>query len=79
MQNIQKYYFFRCYRCGEWYYTNKIIKTKKCWKCHHSFQFQKSTKFSKKCSINDAIEIIKELKKRRVNENLLKYVKLIKR
>ncbi len=62
MYNKHNYYFFRCYRCGEWYYTQRIIKTKKCWKCNHSFTFKNSTKFSKICTTKGAIVIIKELK-----------------
>jgi len=74
MRNIQNYYFFRCYHCGEWFYTNKIIKTKKCWKCNRSFQFNNSIKFTRSCSINNAIAIIKELKKRVEKETLTKYI-----
>ncbi|MFX0047897.1 MAG: DUF1922 domain-containing protein [Candidatus Hermodarchaeota archaeon] len=62
MQNIQKYYFFRCYHCGEWYYSNKMIKTKKCWKCNRYFQFKNSAKFSKTVSLQGAIKIIKNFK-----------------
>lgn len=62
MQNIQKYYFFRCYHCGEWFYSNKILKTKKCWKCNRSFQFKNSTKFSKRITLQGAVKIIKRLK-----------------
>ena len=75
MQNIQKYYFYRCYHCGEWYYVNKIIKTKKCWKCNRSFQFKNSAKFSKKCTLSQATKIIKHLKEKAENENLTKYQK----
>ncbi len=57
-----------------WHYTNRFIKTKKCVKCNRSFQFQKSTKFSKQCSIEDAISILKEFKKRMHNEDLSKYI-----
>lgn len=71
---MQKFYFFRCYYCGAWYYCNKIIKKKKCLKCIHTFQYHKSTKFTKKCSVSGAIAIIKELKKRRKDENLTKYI-----
>ena len=74
MVSLNNYYFFRCYHCGEWYYTNKVIKTKKCWKCNHSFQFPKATKFSKQCSMQGAIAILKELKKRINNEDLSKYI-----
>jgi len=70
----QKFYFFRCYHCGAWYYTNKIIKSKKCIKCNRSFTFQKSTKFSKVCTQSEAISIIKELKIKSHNENLTKYI-----
>ncbi|TFG08822.1 MAG: DUF1922 domain-containing protein [Promethearchaeota archaeon] len=70
----QKYFFFRCYHCGEWFYTKKIIKTKKCWKCNRTFLFRKSTKFSKKCSMRGAIAILKELKKRRKDEDLSEYM-----
>ncbi|MFX1337220.1 MAG: hypothetical protein ACFFDK_01280 [Promethearchaeota archaeon] len=76
MSSVKNYYFFRCYQCGEWYYSSKIIKTKKCWKCHHSFQFQKSTKFSKKCSMEVAIAILKELKTKKQNEDLSKYINM---
>ena len=68
------YYFFRCYHCGSWYYSKKALKNKKCLKCNQSFQFQKSTKFSKDCSQGEAIAIIKELKKRTHDENLSKYL-----
>ncbi|MFX0038632.1 MAG: DUF1922 domain-containing protein [Promethearchaeota archaeon] len=64
MVNGQKYFFFRCYNCGEWFYTNRIIKSKKCWKCNHSFLFKNSTKFSQICSIKGAVSIIKKLKSR---------------
>ena len=73
MYNVREYYFFRCTFCGMWYYTNKIIKTKKCLKCNHSFQFRKSTKFSKKCSIESAIVILKEFKSKMANNDLSKY------
>ncbi|MFX1461246.1 MAG: hypothetical protein ACFFBT_17510 [Promethearchaeota archaeon] len=72
MQNIQKYYFYRCYHCGEWYYVNKLIKTKKCWKCNRSFQFKKSTKFSKKCTLSQATKIIKHLKEKVESQSLIK-------
>ncbi|MFW9987971.1 MAG: DUF1922 domain-containing protein [Candidatus Odinarchaeota archaeon] len=62
MNNTQNYYFFRCYNCGMWYYSKRIIKSKKCWKCNHSFLFKKSTKFTRMCSIKDAILIVKKLK-----------------
>ncbi|NVM35368.1 MAG: DUF1922 domain-containing protein [Candidatus Lokiarchaeota archaeon] len=62
MNDGQKYYFFRCSNCGEWYYSNRIIKSKKCWKCNRSFLFKNSTKFTKMCSIKDAILIVKKLK-----------------
>lgn len=74
MAYLQKFYFFRCYHCGEWYYTNRGIKTKKCIGCHRSFQFHKSTKFSKNCSTEGAILILKELKKRREGEDLTKFM-----
>lgn len=73
MQNIQKFYFFRCIFCGTWYYTNKIIKTKKCWRCNRTFKFSNSDKFTKSCSINGAITIIKKLKIKKDN-NLTKYI-----
>ncbi|MFX1303023.1 MAG: DUF1922 domain-containing protein [Promethearchaeota archaeon] len=62
MYDKQKFFFFRCYSCGEWYYSKKIIKSKKCWRCNHSFLFKNSTKFSKICAIKDAIAIVKDLK-----------------
>ncbi|MHA1436490.1 MAG: hypothetical protein ACTSPD_02840 [Promethearchaeota archaeon] len=66
---INKYYFFRCYHCGEWFYSNKVIKIKKCWKCNRSFQFQKSTKFSRQCTLKEAIALLKKLKEKIRNEN----------
>ena len=74
MQNVQKFYFFRCYHCGEWTYSNKILKTKKCWKCNRSFQFKNSTKFSKKVTLQGAIKIIKDLKMKRETESLFKFL-----
>ncbi|MFX1329414.1 MAG: DUF1922 domain-containing protein [Promethearchaeota archaeon] len=64
MKDARKYFFFRCYNCGEWYYSNRIIKSKKCWKCNKSFLFKNSNKFSKLCSLNDAIYTIKTLKRK---------------
>ncbi|MFX1314520.1 MAG: DUF1922 domain-containing protein [Promethearchaeota archaeon] len=58
----QKYYFFRCYHCGEWFYSTKLIKVKNCWKCNRSFQVKNSLKFTRECSTKNAIYIIKELK-----------------
>ena len=75
MQNSQIFFFYRCYHCGEWFYSNKIIKTKKCWKCNQSFQFKNSTKFSKKCSQSEAIAIIKYLKEKVEEQSLSKYIK----
>ncbi|MFX1487546.1 MAG: DUF1922 domain-containing protein [Promethearchaeota archaeon] len=62
MEYTQKYFFFRCYNCGTWYYTPRVIKTKKCWQCNHSFLFKNSTKFSKMCTTKGAIALVKELK-----------------
>lgn len=73
---IIKYFFFRCYHCGEWYYSNKIIKKKKCWKCNRSFQFKNSTKFSKKCNSKEAIEIIKQLKKKVIREKITNFINI---
>ena len=74
MLNVRTYYFFRCYKCGQWYYSPKIIKIKKCVKCQRSFQFQKSTKFSKQCSMNTAIAVIKKLKISEKKETLSEYL-----
>lgn len=68
MLNIKKFYFFRCYHCGEWYYSSKRIKQKKCWKCNKSFKFKNSSKFSKECTTREAIEIIKALKEKETKE-----------
>ncbi|NVM44136.1 MAG: DUF1922 domain-containing protein [Candidatus Lokiarchaeota archaeon] len=76
MPNVQKFYFFRCYHCGEWSYSNKIIKTKKCWKCHRSFQFKNSTKFSRTVTLHRAIKIIKDLKMKGEKESLFKFLNM---
>ena len=52
----------------------RLIKTKKCVKCNRSFQFKKSTKFSKNCYTAEAVAIIKELKIKRENEKLTKFI-----
>lgn len=75
MSILQKYTFFRCYHCGMWYYTKGIIKTKKCLKCNRSFQVQKSYKFTKKCTTEESIAIVKNLKKNMENEDLAKYTR----
>jgi uncharacterized protein (DUF983 family) len=74
MQYLQKVFFFRCYHCGEWYYSNKIIKVKKCWKCTKSFQFKKSAKFTKTCTLQEAINLIKKLKEKVQEVSLTKYI-----
>ncbi|MBD3214109.1 MAG: DUF1922 domain-containing protein [Candidatus Lokiarchaeota archaeon] len=65
MDNIKKFYFFRCYHCGEWYYSWKQIQKKKCWKCNKTFTFKNSSKFSQECSTRQAIEISKRLKEKK--------------
>lgn len=74
MRNVQKFYFFRCYHCGEWYYSNKIIKTKKCWKCNRSFQFKNSFKVIRTVTLSDAIRIIKKIKMKGEKETLFKFL-----
>ena len=74
MIHIRKFYFFRCYHCGAWNYSNKIIKSRKCWKCHRIFQFKNSLKFFRECSMNQAISIMKRLKEREEKETLSKYI-----
>jgi len=74
MRNVQKFYFFRCYHCGEWYYSNKMIKTKKCWKCNRSFQFKNSFKFVRTVALKDAIRIIKKIKMKGEKETLFKFL-----
>ena len=71
---MTKFFFFRCYHCGEWYYSNKAIKSKKCWKCNRTFQFKNSTKFSRNCSTKEAILIIKQIKGKREMESFSTYV-----
>lgn len=72
MSSLHNFIFFRCYRCGMWYYSNRAIKSKKCLKCNRVFQVKKSYKFSKKCTIQESITILKELKNRMENEDLSK-------
>ncbi|MHA1411193.1 MAG: DUF1922 domain-containing protein [Promethearchaeota archaeon] len=60
----EKFTFFRCYHCGEWFYTKKPIKVKKCWKCNRIFQFKNAFKFSKTCQQEEAIRLIKMLKEK---------------
>ena len=74
MRNVQKFYFFRCYHCGEWFYSNKIIKTKKCWKCNRSFQFKNSFKIVRTVTLSDAIKIIKKIKMKGEKETLFKFL-----
>jgi len=73
MDNIKKFYFFRCYHCGEWYYSSKRIKIKKCWKCNKSFKFKNANKFSKECSTREAVEIIKLLKEKDIKKEFQTY------
>ncbi|MHA1671005.1 MAG: DUF1922 domain-containing protein [Promethearchaeota archaeon] len=73
MYNTQQYFFFRCYHCGEWYYTKRRIKTKKCVRCNRTFQFKISTKISHECSIKEAVLIVKQLKGKREMESFSSY------
>ncbi|TFG11772.1 MAG: DUF1922 domain-containing protein [Promethearchaeota archaeon] len=75
MYSPKKYFFFRCYHCGNWFYTKKLIKTKKCVRCNRTFQFQNAMKFSKLCSGYEAIRMLQELKKREAEETLSKHLK----
>ncbi|TFG15744.1 MAG: DUF1922 domain-containing protein [Promethearchaeota archaeon] len=75
MPYSQKFYFFRCYHCGAWHYSNKRIKIKKCWRCNRSFQFKNSAKFSQSCEYSKAIMIIKKLKARQQKENISHFLK----
>ena len=74
MINLRKFYFFQCYHCGAWNYSNKVIKSRKCWKCHRIFQFKQALKFVRECSMNQAICIIKHLKEREEKEVFSKYI-----
>lgn len=74
MYSNRKYYFFRCYHCGEWHYGNRMIKSRKCWKCNRAFQFKKAIKFTKDCSMNQAITIIKHLKERDEKVPISEYI-----
>jgi len=56
------HWFFRCIHCGMWYSSRKPIKTKKCVFCHRTFQFKKSSKFTKKCTDREAVVILQFLK-----------------
>ena len=63
MSYKRKFYFYQCYNCGQWYYSEKVIKVKKCSTCNYSFKFQQSIKFTNSCFPYEAIEITKKLKK----------------
>ena len=73
MSYKRNFFFFQFYNCGQWYYSEKVIKTKKCLTCNHSFKFQKSIKFTKFCLTYEAIEIIKKLKNTKENESQIKF------
>ena len=62
MVYLTKYFFYRCVNCGEWFYTFRIIKRKKCFKCQKSFSFKKASNFIQKCSRREAILLIQHLK-----------------
>lgn len=62
------HWFFVCYHCGLWYFSKKRIKQKKCVRCNRTFTFNKSLKFKKECSNQEAILIVKKLKEREFNE-----------
>ncbi|HEY0089845.1 MAG TPA: DUF1922 domain-containing protein [Candidatus Lokiarchaeia archaeon] len=72
MSYKRNFFFYQCYNCGQWYYSEKVIKVKKCVRCNRLFQFQKSPKFSKCCLTSEAIEIIKNLKKAEERESQIK-------
>ena len=76
MYSLHKYYFYQCINCGNWYYSAHEIKRKRCIRCFRSFQFSKSTKFSKKCSLHDAIEVLKQLKMKEESEGLSGFINL---
>jgi hypothetical protein len=63
-----KYWFYRCYHCGQYHYSKKRIKRKKCLTCKRTFKFEHSVKFSKTCTRNEAIAIMKYLKKQDAKE-----------
>jgi hypothetical protein len=55
--------------CGELYYTDKRIKTKKCIICNKSFSFHKSVKVDVNLKQMEAIQLLKALKKEKVESN----------
>ncbi len=67
------YYFYKCYHCGSWFYSKGRIKQKKCFFCNKTFQFTKSTKFSKTCSPQEAIAILKKLKEKEMDKDISKF------
>lgn len=71
---MSKHYFFRCYHCSEWHYSKGRIKRRKCWKCHKTFKFDNSFKFSRICSPMEAVTLIKKLKSREEGKDLSQYL-----
>ncbi|MFO8017225.1 MAG: DUF1922 domain-containing protein [Promethearchaeia archaeon] len=76
--NLKKFYFYRCSHCGNWHYSDKRIKVKKCLSCHRSFTFEHAKKFSKECTTYEAISVMKELKKQMSKEQLNPHLYKIK-
>jgi len=78
-----RYLIFNCYHCGELYYTQKPIKRKKCFKCSKTFQFSKSKKIKvdipSHYGVNGIIDVLKHLKKLKVEKNNFDFKKEILR
>lgn len=60
------HFFFQCYWCSEWLYSNRIILTKKCTnsQCGKIIDFAKVRKHSMKINPADAPRVIQYLKNR---------------
>lgn len=62
------FWFYRCVRCGAWYYSDKRIEREHCIKCNRSFKFDHANKIKRKLTLKQAIAYIKKVKEPNMRE-----------
>ncbi|MGV9198644.1 MAG: hypothetical protein ACOC4M_07370 [Promethearchaeia archaeon] len=67
--NLKVFWFYQCYHCGMWHYSDQRVKRKTCTRCHRSFTFENAHKIHCQCTTKQAVVIIKQLKKQETEEH----------
>ncbi|MFH0897310.1 MAG: DUF1922 domain-containing protein [Candidatus Bathyarchaeota archaeon] len=75
LYKLKRYAVFACYHCFQWQYSNMFQKTHKCVICGKTFYLLKVNPVFETDDIDEAIEFLQEMKKRKaLKEGLGEFV-----